>query len=188
MNKNILFGERLKAARIQRELRQKDIADAIGISVSTYSLYETGSRTPSIHKLTQIAQVLQVSADELLDLPSKHAVSDTLLPLSPSYQKILDSVSRYSPEDIDDLLWIFSSAHSIPPKVTIQLAKLYLSMELPFRLEIAELVLHHYKELNAACADDTDIIFLERSLHLVRSYAKLSQDSDHSFAKLENNS
>ena len=186
MNKNTLLGERLKKIRTQRNFRQKDIAAAVGVSVSTYSLYETGSRTPSIHKLAQIAQALRVSTDELLGLPPQPAHLSSAVP-----PKALEELSQYAPEDIEVISWIFSSARRTPPRVTMQLCKLYLSLDLPFRLDIAERMLQRYRKMQEKHTADTqtsiDLHFLERSLHLVRSYAEL-QNSSQSCTNVENNS
>lgn len=188
MNKNTLLGERLKKIRTQRNFRQKDIAAVVGVSVSTYSLYETGSRTPSIHKLAQIAQALRVSTDELLGLSSHRSNAALLSAVQP---KALEELSQYAPEDIEVISWIFSSARRTPPRVTMQLCKLYLCLDLPFRLDIAERMLQRYRKMQEEHTADPqtsiDLHFLERSLHLVRSYAEL-QNSSQSCTSEENNS
>lgn len=62
------FNENLKEARVRRGLSQKDIAEEIGVAKSTYSLYESGNREPNVQTIKKIADVLKVSADELLGL------------------------------------------------------------------------------------------------------------------------
>lgn len=64
------FNENLKIAREQRGLSQKDVAEKIGVAKSTYSLYESGNREPNVQTIKKIADVLDVSADELLGIPS----------------------------------------------------------------------------------------------------------------------
>lgn len=39
---------------------------------STYSLYETGKREPDVPKIKLLSKILNVSADELLGLPSSN--------------------------------------------------------------------------------------------------------------------
>lgn len=63
------FNENLKSARERRNLSQTQIADAIGVAKSTYSLYESGKREPNVQTIKKISDVLNVSADELLGLP-----------------------------------------------------------------------------------------------------------------------
>lgn len=61
------FYEELKAARIKSGLTQQQIADEIGITKSTYCGYETAKRNPDPQRIKQLAKVLHISADTLLD-------------------------------------------------------------------------------------------------------------------------
>ena len=62
------FHEELKAARIKAGLTQQQIADKLGITKSTYCGYETAKRSPDPQRIKQLAKVLHVSADALLDI------------------------------------------------------------------------------------------------------------------------
>ena len=62
------FNENLKMTRERKGLTQKDIAESIGVAKSTYSLYESGNREPNVQTIKKIADVLNVSADELLGI------------------------------------------------------------------------------------------------------------------------
>ena len=62
------FNENLKEARIKKGLSQKEVADNIGVAISTYSLYESGNREPNVQTIKKIADFLGISADELLGL------------------------------------------------------------------------------------------------------------------------
>ena len=62
------FHEELKAARIKTGLTQQQIADELGITKSTYCGYETAKRSPDPQRIKQLAKVLHVSADALLDI------------------------------------------------------------------------------------------------------------------------
>lgn len=62
------FSENLKRARQRIGLTQQQIADALGITKSTYCGYETGKRQPDIPKLRRLALLLCASVDELLGL------------------------------------------------------------------------------------------------------------------------
>lgn len=61
------FYEELKAARIKAGLTQQQIADEIGITKSTYCGYETAKRNPDPQRIKQLAKVLHISADTLLN-------------------------------------------------------------------------------------------------------------------------
>lgn len=60
------FHEELKAARMKTGLTQQQVADALGITKSTYCGYEIAKRSPDPAKIKQLAKVLHVSADTLL--------------------------------------------------------------------------------------------------------------------------
>lgn len=62
------FNENLKDARLKKNLSQKEVAEKIGVAKSTYSLYESGNREPNVDTIKKIADVLNVSADQLLGL------------------------------------------------------------------------------------------------------------------------
>ena len=62
------FNENLRTARECKGLTQKKVADAIGVAKSTYSLYESGNREPNVITIKKIANLLKVSADNLLGL------------------------------------------------------------------------------------------------------------------------
>lgn len=62
------FNENLKYAREKTGMSQKDVAESIGVAKSTYSLYESGSREPNVQTIKKLADILRVSADELLGI------------------------------------------------------------------------------------------------------------------------
>lgn len=64
------FGENLKSARLRAGLTQLQVAEALGITASTYCGYETGKRQPDLSRLRRLSHLLHVSADALLSLPS----------------------------------------------------------------------------------------------------------------------
>lgn len=63
------FGEILKEARKDKGITQKSIADRLSISKATYSLYESGKRFPTPEKAIVIAEILDLSLDELFTIP-----------------------------------------------------------------------------------------------------------------------
>ena len=60
------MGGRIKTRRRARHLSQKDVADAVQISMSYYGNIERGRRVPSLETLVAIANVLEVGVDYLL--------------------------------------------------------------------------------------------------------------------------
>ena len=90
-----ILGERLKQLRSKKELTQAEMAKEIGISQSTYALYETDKRQPDYDKLFSIAQYFAVSTDYLL------GVSDDPRPTNPSTGK---SASARETRQLEQLL------------------------------------------------------------------------------------
>jgi transcriptional regulator with XRE-family HTH domain len=62
-------GPRLRALRQERETTLAALAEATGISVSTLSRLESGSRRPTLELLLPLARAHGVSLDELVDAP-----------------------------------------------------------------------------------------------------------------------
>lgn len=63
-----MFHERLKELRLERGLKLKDVAAAIGLSIRAVSNYEQGIREPSIDTIKKLCNFFQCSADYLLGL------------------------------------------------------------------------------------------------------------------------
>ena len=61
------LGEKLKAARVNRNLTRKQIAELVGVTASVIGHYETGERIPSVPILLKLATHYKVSLDYLLD-------------------------------------------------------------------------------------------------------------------------
>ena len=62
-----MLKDRLKEARLKAKMTQKEVANRLGITESTYCGYETGKRQPDALKIAAIASILGVSGDFLLE-------------------------------------------------------------------------------------------------------------------------
>lgn len=62
----MIFGERLKQIRKEKNMTQVEVAKAVGIAKQTINSYEKGIKFPSLPVLTEIANCLDCSADYLL--------------------------------------------------------------------------------------------------------------------------
>jgi len=60
------FSERLKELRSSRNLTQKQIYEAVGLSQLGYQRYEYGTREPAYQKLIALADYFNVSLDYLV--------------------------------------------------------------------------------------------------------------------------
>ena len=68
MDYKVIFSENLKAIRIERRYTQKDLAEKLGISPSTYANWEQGRREPSINEIYNLLLVLGIDANDLFDI------------------------------------------------------------------------------------------------------------------------
>ena len=73
------IGKRIKIARINKNMTQEAVADKIGVTPQHVSNIETGNSSLSLTALVAIANLLKVSADELL--------CDTVLMTKPVFEK-----------------------------------------------------------------------------------------------------
>ena len=62
----IVIGRRIKNTRIARNLTQEELADKIDVSIAFMSRVERGSSQINLKRLTQIAEILNVSPGFLL--------------------------------------------------------------------------------------------------------------------------
>lgn len=98
------FANRLRELRVDAQLRQKDLADALGVAQTTIANYEQGARFPDETNLRRIADHLNVSLDYLLgrtdvnllardvEYPGGYTREDGehLAPMSPLAREYLD--------------------------------------------------------------------------------------------------
>lgn len=63
-----ILSVRMKELRKAANLKQTDVADALGISISAYCRYEYGQREPDASTIAAMATFYNVSADYLLGL------------------------------------------------------------------------------------------------------------------------
>ena len=65
-----LLGARIAQARKEQQLTQTQLAEQLGIAQQTMAHYEGGKLKVSAALLPQLAQILNLSLDELLGLPA----------------------------------------------------------------------------------------------------------------------
>ena len=76
------IGNKIKELRRSKGMSQKDIADKLGVTSQAVSKWENGKNLPDMMMLSRIADILQVSCDEL------HNPEKTLEKLdNPEFQK-----------------------------------------------------------------------------------------------------
>ena len=61
------IGRHFRAARQQLNLKQKDVAELLGVSVKTYSNMERGAQELSLYRIIQLCQLLKLKPGYVLD-------------------------------------------------------------------------------------------------------------------------
>lgn len=82
INDYIKIGSKIKEARIEKGIKQNEMANLLNINVSTYSNYENDYREPEISLIYSICDILKISIDELLNLKQKEVKISFSLELS----------------------------------------------------------------------------------------------------------
>jgi transcriptional regulator with XRE-family HTH domain len=87
------LGQRIKQERLKRGLTQRELADAVGITVPYMSKIEANRETPTDEKLVRVAEVLRLNADELI-LAAGRMPSDVMDRLTADPSKALEFLRR----------------------------------------------------------------------------------------------
>lgn len=66
MTEQYKIGSRIRKFRIESGLKQKEMADKIGVDRTSLSSYENNKRVPDIFILCRIADVFGISLDNLI--------------------------------------------------------------------------------------------------------------------------
>ena len=69
INQYIQIGSKIKDARLSKHISQKNMAERLGLSVSTYSNYENNYREPKLEIIEKICEILGVTIEELMTTP-----------------------------------------------------------------------------------------------------------------------
>lgn len=86
--KDILqIGSTLKAFRKAANLTQQEMADKLGLKLSTYSNYENNNRMPSRETVDSIAEILDIEPRQLFDFVSVSEVNEI-----ESFVRFLESI------------------------------------------------------------------------------------------------
>lgn len=95
------IGNNIRAYRIRRHLRQEDLAEKTGLSVTYIGMVERGEKLPAMETFIKILNALEVSADIILADVLKvgyevkgSLITEQLASLSPSdREKVYDVIA-----------------------------------------------------------------------------------------------
>lgn len=99
------FSENIKSLRKQRHITQVQLAEKIGVSRSTISMYEMGEREPDFETLEAIADVFNVDMAYLIGTETKKAPTVDGESITKEQIKIAlfgDDAGDISDEDLDN--------------------------------------------------------------------------------------
>lgn len=95
------IGERIREHRIARNWRQEDLAEHANLSSAYIGMLERGEKVPKLQTFIQLANVLNVSADELLSgvlingyADRMYTYSEKISRLSQENQKLLCEITE----------------------------------------------------------------------------------------------
>lgn len=60
------LAQRMRTLRLERQMKQEEMARQLGLSMSAYCRYERGEREPTASTIVALADFFAVSADYLL--------------------------------------------------------------------------------------------------------------------------
>lgn len=96
-----VIGQRIKQARLAKNLTQEDLAEQIDISVAFLSRVERGNSHINLKRLNQLCGLLDVSEGYILNGASsnsenylEHEFSDLLKSCSPEKQRLIYNVAK----------------------------------------------------------------------------------------------
>ncbi|WP_277855842.1 helix-turn-helix transcriptional regulator [Bacillus cereus] len=93
------MGSRIKQVRKEKDMKQYELAEAIGVNFTAISLYESDKREPRRDILEKIARVTNVSVDYLYGL-SEHKTldKDKSDKVSKEAVELMEKINKLPPE------------------------------------------------------------------------------------------
>ena len=101
------FHERLRTLRTARKLTQARVAELLGVSPRVYTRWENGDATPMFATVVKLADILDVSLDELAG--RKETDEDSASIRNPELHRLYKKVNQLSDEDQKALIILLDS-------------------------------------------------------------------------------
>lgn len=116
-----IIAEALRHYRIERNLTQKEVAESVGIKLTTYNAYENGASEPNAETIVRLSHVLDITTDELLQrnkIDTNESI-DNLRDLLENYEEY-EKAAR----EMNDPIYL-ETVKNIKAMVNVQIEKLY---------------------------------------------------------------
>ena len=95
------IGEKILMLREKKEMKQKELAELVGITEATLSRYENGKREPKSEIVTRIANILEVSTDYLLGIDDLYNTGASPQKLSNKEKLDIEKEAQQMIKDLD---------------------------------------------------------------------------------------
>ena len=120
--KDYSIAESLKKVRLEHNLKQKDISEAIGIDRSTYSFYETGKTNPPVETLCALAKIYNVTIGYLI---GKEANNPELRARASAVSSAVDPIALLSKDEQTLLIYYRLAQEDMKKEMLDEIVKKY---------------------------------------------------------------
>ena len=101
-----VIGQRIKKARLERELTQEKLAEKLDVSIAFLSRVERGNSRISLKRLNQVCDVLGVTEGDILNGVSENSknylsteFNELLTNVTPDKQKLIYKIAKIISEE-----------------------------------------------------------------------------------------
>ena len=103
------FSERLRQLRSERDITQTRLAELLNVDPRVYNRWERGAATPHIGAIIKIADILNVSLDELIARKDTKDSDAWIKARNPELNNLYQQVDQLSSEDQKALIIVLNS-------------------------------------------------------------------------------
>ncbi|SHM84341.1 DNA-binding transcriptional regulator, XRE-family HTH domain [Bacillus sp. bc15] len=94
-----MFGQRLKALRLEKGMTQQQLADVLEIEKSNISRFESGKQSPSSENKVKMAKIFNVSVDYMLGLSEHRTLNQEKSDkISKDAAALMEKINKLPPE------------------------------------------------------------------------------------------
>ena len=115
----MMIGKKIKQARINQNMTQMNLADAMGVSYQAVSNWERGNAMPDISKLADLCSALHITVDELLGIASS-AVTKAMAQEDLTVEDAVEAAVRYYNYFPNEPEMLVYAAPALPPKTVME--------------------------------------------------------------------
>uniref|UniRef100_UPI00359C7325 helix-turn-helix transcriptional regulator n=1 Tax=Faecalicatena contorta TaxID=39482 RepID=UPI00359C7325 len=122
---NIQLVENLGRYRKARKMTQKELGRVLNISRQAYSNYETGKRTPDLDLLLKIAQIYNITLDDLIKHPYRAdgIIHEDKGPFQPGIELLTGNTIYLSEEEVAIVLGVRNAGEDVKAVIKRLLAE-----------------------------------------------------------------